>query len=230
MTAVPNFYRCGSGDSLIDPRNYPAAIQAYLEAERVLLAQQSASFERLAEIGCMEGRYLDWCVARKKKYTGIDVVERYVDYGRQRLAKLCLSPVDFSIEQGDAEKIDILFGADKIKDKILLFFPFNSIGNMENISLVFQAIKKSQQSFLICSYQTNQVAIEQRLVYYNNCGLKGLRCANNETGVRFLSEDGLNSAAYSSEYIEDICRALNISVKFQNFSQIGLAYMSNDLG
>jgi len=78
------FYDSGLGDLLIDPGRYPPSIQDYLYAEAELV--ESRQFSLLVEVGCMEGRYLDWCATRHRDYLGIDVVSRYVEAGLERVA------------------------------------------------------------------------------------------------------------------------------------------------
>jgi hypothetical protein len=229
MLPPPDFYGSGKGDSLIDPLNYPEEILEYLKTEEELIQELIGQYERLVEIGCMEGRYLDWCVGRGIKYLGIDVVPRYIETGRRKLLDLGLFPPDYQMEISPAEEVDQVLEQKVINyphEKSLLFFPFNSFGNMENPIAVLESLKRTRQSFLICSYQTTQQANGVRLVYYTNCGFKKIRCFVNEKGIRFASDEGLNPIAYFPDYFRTMCHKVGIQVSRQfTFSTIGMAYI-----
>ena len=222
-----NFYDSGEGDRLIDPSRYPKEIADYLLGEEELLSSASARFETLIEAGCMEGRYLDWAVTEKKRYLGIDVVERYIRNGRKRILSSGLNPKDYRIEIGDAALIHELLRENEwlcANAKIIIIFPFNSFGNMDDPDAVLASLSKTQRHFLICSYSTSQFANEVRLRYYENCGYEQIKLLADEIGIRFTSADGLNTIAYHTNYLEQLARKNGIALTATSFSSIGMVY------
>jgi len=224
-----DFYEGGRGDSLIDPSLFPEEVKDFLLKEELILSSAGDSFRLLIEIGCMHGRYLEWAIERGKSYVGIDIVSRFIKEGRRRIAELRL-PVDCQFIEGAAEDIPTLIPVKRLRNKkCLLFFPFNSFGNMEDAGPVISAIKMSGLPFLISSYQTTAGANARREEYYRRCGYRNIRCSTNDKGVCFCSDDGLRTIAYHPTYIKKICKRQNLVVKSMPFSFLGMAYFSADL-
>jgi len=226
-SGVRDFYESGQGDRLIDPKFYPEEIKRFLSGERHLLNSLNHSFDALIEVGCMHGRYLNWALEQDKIYIGIDIVPRYIKLGRQRIRKIGLSPRRFQFKIGGAEKIHSLVNPGRLRvrpRRCILFFPFNSFGNVLDIVPVIVSIRKSKLPFLICSYQTTEAASACRLEYYIRCGYKEICRHIDEKGVYFLSQDGLRSVAYHPQYTRKIFRAHELSVRISPFSMLGLAY------
>lgn len=227
MNDRSNFYDSGGGDRLIDPSRYPDEIVDYLSAEVNLLSSTSSHFDTLIEVGCMEGRYLDWAVAEKKNYLGIDVVEKYIRNGQKRLLSAGLDQKQYRIEVGDAISIHRFPHENKWlrgKSRIFAIFPFNSFGNMHNPDAVLDSLSKAQYPFLICSYSTDNFANQVRLRYYKNCGYEQIKLLASETGIRFTSVDGLNTVAYHPSYLKQLARKNGIVLTATSFSSIGMAY------
>jgi len=219
------FYDSGLGDLLIDPGRYPPSIQDYLYAEAELV--ESRQFSLLVEVGCMKGRYLDWCVARHKDYLGVDIVSRYVEAGLARVVAAGLDKDHYRLAVCSAANLDRLakgMGWVRRTDA-LIFFPFNSFGNMSDPKAVLGAIWRADVPVLICTYQTNREATQERWAYYRNCGYHGLVCEENTMGVRFRSDDGLDTIAYREDYLLEICERLVRGVQVLPLGHIGQAYL-----
>jgi len=228
-SSTKDFYDKGYGDSLIDLSLLPKEVKDFLLKEELILSSIKDSFKLLTEIGCMNGRYLEWAVAENKSYIGIDVVPRFIKEGKERVIKLKLG-TNYQFIEGTAEDIINLIPIKELRNKnCLLFFPFNSFGNMEDARPVISAIKESGLPFLISSYQTTLKANKCREVYYNQCGYKGVKCKNNNKGVCFCSDDGLKTIAYHPVYIKKICKIKNLAVKSMSFSIFGMMYFSTGL-
>lgn len=222
-----DFYGSGEGDRLIDPSRYPKEITEYLLAEEKLLSSTSNQIDVLIEVGCMEGRYLDWAVNKNKRYIGIDIVERYIRNGQKKILSTGLNPKDYRIELGDAASIHDFLSKHKwllAGAKTIIVFPFNSFGNMENPDAVFASLSKTQHRFLICTYFTNSFTNNVRLRYYENCGYEKIKKLVDESGVRFTSADGLNTIAYHPGYLERLSMKNGIALRTIPFSSIGMAY------
>ncbi|MFA4996335.1 MAG: hypothetical protein WC536_04315 [Patescibacteria group bacterium] len=226
MLATYGFYSSGHGDRLVDPSRYPNEITEYLIAEEDLLTSLASRFETLVEVGCMDGRYLDWAVRQQKSYLGIDIIERYVENGQDRILSYGLSFDRYQIKIGDAAMIHELpckEGLLQDSAKVLAVFPFNSFGNMSEPAVVLSSLVKAHYPFLICSYLTNDFANHARSQYYQNCGYKQIKCISDNTGVRFVSSDGLDTVAYNSSYFCGVLEE-HFIVEMIEFSSIGIAY------
>ncbi len=222
MCSAKTFYASGGGDLLIDSSNYPPDIVDYLEGESKLLSEMQDQFDRLAEVGCMEGRHIAWCLKHRKKYLGLDIVSRYIASGRTMLLSNGLKPPDYRMEEVSAERLHSLGGI--LSERLLFFFPFNSFGNMENQLAVLDSIRKTKKSFLICSYRTTDDINTVRRAYYNNCGYSDIQETMSDEGIRFASTDGLDTMAYHPEYLRKQCEKMGMKLRVIDFSKIGIAY------
>lgn len=221
------FYSSGYGDRLVDPSKYPKEIVNYLKAEEKLLLSFSSQFDLLVEIGCMDGRYLDWAVGQDKRYLGIDIVDRYVKMGRNKLLSRGSPLTRCRIEICDATVVHELpfrNGWLTVQDRALIVFPFNSFGNMKKPDEVLGSVSKTQKPFLICSYLVDDLANKVRLQYYNNCGYGQIKCLTDDRGVRFVSDDGLDTIAYYPAYLEQLCEENRVFVEMVPISSIGVGY------
>jgi len=231
VTKKKDFYGNGQGDRLIDPLFYPKGIKLFLEDEEKLLKSLAPFFDLLIEVGCMHGRYLCWAIRRKKSYIGLDIVERYISAGRQRLGELKTPSDQCRFVLGGAEDIaDIIHPNDLGVDvgRCLAFFPFNSFGNMPNPKLVVKGLAQSGLPFCISSYRISQKATECRKSYYRNCGYGRIRISQGQNGVRFSSPDGLSTIAYDPTFLRGMFASNNIYARSMLFSQIGMAYLSSE--
>lgn len=221
-----DFYAGGAGDLLIDDSRYPPVIEDFLRAERALLDSLAGEFDFLVEVGCMHGRHLDWAATRGKRYLGLDVVPRYVETGRKEAERRGLSPVDYRFILGPAERAHEFLRRQRVPpQRALLFFPFNSIGNMEEAGPVIAAISVSGARFLVSSYRVTARASQGRLEYYERCGYRDIEEVRDSKAVWFLSPDGLRTAAWRPRYVRELCARKGIPVRFNPFSEIGLAYL-----
>ena len=232
MSSATEFYSSGYGDRLVDPSKYPGEIIDYLKAEEELLTALVDQFDLLIEVGCMDGRYLEWTIRRNKRYLGVDIVERYVRNGQGRLLSLGLPLDRYRIEICDAAAVHetpYRKGWLNKKDKVLIMFPFNSFGNIDEPKAVLRGLSRLKKPFLICSYTTSDFANLVRLRYYSNCGYKQIRCVSDNVGVRFVSNDGLDTVAYNPAYLEQLCEESGITVSIIPLSSIGACYTPKDL-
>ena len=225
MSKGKEFYDIGHGDLLVDERNYPNEIQEFLKSEISLLNSFRDQFEYLIEVGCMNGRYLDWAVSFSKKYFGIDIVQRYIDEAKEKILSLNLPSHDYEVGLCSVEEISTILDS-KIINKFLLFFPFNSFGNMRDAYPILKILNSKNYPFLISSYQTTNRACKTRLAYYKKCGYKDIECINDEKGVRFISKEGLNTIAYHPIYLGEIFNDLGMMVNKIPFCRIGIGYKS----
>lgn len=223
--ATLRFYASGKGSRLVEPVNYPAAIQRYLAEEAELLARFAGGFSMLIEIGCMEGRYARWALARGKRYLGIDPVEEYVAAGRKALGLARLPGAECRLLEGCAESVDRILAGEQIlgRERVLLFFPFNSFGQIREPAPVVEALARCASPILIGTYATDAAATQARAAYYGNCGFAGLTSSTDAAGVRFRSDDGLESVAYHPDYLAALFARAGIEIACERFAEIGMA-------
>lgn len=232
MQSTQQFYACGLGDRLLDPMRYPAEIVEYLQEEERIVTTIEDSFDLLIEVGCVYGRYLDWAIAHKKSYIGIDIVERYVQDGRQILINRQLPTDTFSFIVGDAETLGQIIQSDQLPvepHRCLLLFPFNSFGNMSSAERVLQSLRTCNLPFIISSYQTTDYANASRHKYYESCEYRGMHMYHSEKGVRFTSPDGLNAIAYRIDYLLSLLSDHEHTAKCLCTMNINAIYTNIDL-
>ncbi len=222
---VGDFYANGQGDRLVDPECYPEEIKIFLEEELRQLVHLRESFDLLVEVGCMDGRHLTTAIEAGQSYLGLDPVSRYIARGRQGVAERLLPEERYRFIEGNAEAVHQLvkpkeFGVSP--RRTLLFFPFNSFGNMEHPEAVIYSLGMARLPFLISSYQTNSQASDCRLEYYSRCGFSRLEHHRDEFGVLVTSPDGLHTVAYHPEYLvaQMISHGLTVAVQSRSFLQV----------
>lgn len=232
MTEIRDFYESGKGDRLIDPLLFPEEIKQFLICEKRILETLADLFDLLIEVGSMYGRYLKWAVENGKCYLGIDIVPRYIETGRKIISDLQLDRNKYRFVLGGAENTTDLVKPKEWNVKpqeCLLYFPFNSFGNMEDPLLIVKNIKKSGLPFLISTYGTDQETNVCREQYYRNCGYSEIISVQDEKGVRFVSPEGLSTIAYHPDYLQQIFSISSLKVAIVHFSQIGVAFTLPEL-
>ncbi|MCL5021045.1 MAG: hypothetical protein M1339_05155 [Bacteroidetes bacterium] len=222
------FYEVGAGDRLVDPASYPQEILEYLSAESGFVSELGNHFDRLIEIGCMNGRYLEWAVHHNKFYIGVDPVLRYIEAAQANISALDL-PRDRFIAINDRaehlQKITNTFCPTKSSaDRSMAFFPFNSFGNADEPSKLVVALQKSRLRFLISSYQVSELASDCRRQYYLRAGCECISVKQSDEGVLFRTSNGLRSYAYDQEYLLQILRDHGATVHVKSLATIGVAY------
>lgn len=221
-----DFYDSGSGTLLIKEQNYPPSIRDYLRKESAQLAKLCAdSTCLLVEVGCMDGRYLNWAVARNIRYLGIDVVPSYVRSAREKIDSMGLDISRYRVVCASAENIhDIICSCCLPQDQIMVLFPFNCFGNMDDIRSVVRSISMTNANFLISTYKTDKFASHERFKYYTNCKYKNLRRIKHLFGVRFVSDEGMDTTSYDSRFLMRLFGSYGIDVKVESIGDIGIGY------
>lgn len=218
------FYASGLGDRLIDSETFPSAILDFLQGEEAVLRSTSQDVDTLIEVGCMEGRWLEWAVKIGKCYVGVDVVSRYIQECLSRITCMNLDRDRYQCVLGSADYLEILRSYWSSSVHPLAFFPFNSFGNMEDPCAVIESLRKSETLFLISSYDTSTYATACRLEYYANCRYSDLQCIEDDRGVLFHSPDGLHSFAYHEDFLIREFRKHGLEIEVITFADIGRMY------
>src|SRR5579859_1050486 len=209
MQSVRGFYESGLGDRLTNPFYYPTNIVDFRRHEKQIIIAIQSSFDLLIEVGCAGECYLDWAVAHKKRYIGMDIVERNVKIGQQRVINQGLSEDIYRFIVGDGENLTAIIHASELPvpvGRCLLLFPFNSFGNMQHPHKVLASLQSLKLPFLISSYQTTSNAIVYRQEYYQRCLYQDLHILFQQEGVCFTSSNGFYSMAYHPDYFYQLCQ------------------------
>lgn len=220
------FYAAGAGDRLIDTSLLPARVQDFLDEELCVLGRLASGFDVLVEVGSMHGLHLDWAAEHGKGYVGVDIIERYIDAGRQRVTDLDLPAQRYRF---------VHVGADRLSEvarppgSAVAFFPFNSFGNMDDPLAVLDAVAGSGIRFLISSYGTDAWSTGIRLEYYNACGFTELEVREDLRGVRFTTPDGLNTIAFHEDYLLNRMAERGLGGSVVTLSGFGRLYLSRSL-
>lgn len=228
---VRSFFEKGGGDRLMDPAFHPPAITEFLLEERQMLSAIIDSVDMLVEVGCMDGRNLDWALSHGKRYIGVDLNHRQIDAAQRTVTERgLLDRVQFVA--GDARHIDRVIRplmGEVSPSRALLFFPFNSFGLIPGPTRALRSIQASGLHFYISSYQVTAVATACRASYYQRCGYGSLSVSEDERGVWFTSSEGLRSVAYYPPYLLGLCSAAGLAASPTTWGKINQAYASPEL-
>jgi len=121
MKPETDFYNSGKGDCLVNSRNYPPEIKSYLQSEKEVLKLLSNKLKGIVEVGCMNGRYVEWALAEEKLYYGIDIIERYIEAGLKRLKKSGIHLSRVNLQVWSANSIHEFVIQERLS-QVLLFF------------------------------------------------------------------------------------------------------------
>lgn len=229
MTTLRAFFESRSADRLMDPATRPAAIDGFLKEEIRLLETIASTFDRLVEVGCMQGRHLDWTIGHGKRYVGIDIVERHLEIGRRIARARGLATDACRFLRGDAEEIDRLLGPPAAGEKSLIFFPFNVFGAVGDVRRVMAAVRRSERPFLISAYQVTDDATARREEYYRRSGCRDLCVRQDAHGVCFETADGFRTIAYDPAYLVSLWREHGVEVSALVWSRLNAAYVPASL-
>ncbi len=228
--AAQQFYACGLGDRLVDELRYPAGIREFLSAERRLLVALRPLFTTLVEIGCMDGRHVEWAATHQKRYLGVEPVARYAAAARHSIRRSKLDPSRYRVVQGGGEDLETIVERQLTpRERSLLFFPFNSFGNASHPSAILNTLMRVARPVLISSYRPTQLATRVRAEYYERCGYHRLRQQSSSSCIRFVTDDGLNSVAYQPRYLRRLAADCGLELRPVRFGRVGLAFVSPDV-
>lgn len=201
-------YEDSIGSNLLNPENYPTEVKNYLEEEKMHVTKsiKSSGKRLLMEIGCFDATYLRWCYKNNIKYVGLDIVEKYIAEGKRRANFFGISENGYELIRFDA--CDLISIAEKSilfnqfnKAEVLILFPFNCLGNIQEVDRVIQCLHSLKIDFIISNFNTNDFTNSVRLIYYENCGYTLLAMNKENNGVRFTSFEGLDTIAFEQDWL-----------------------------
>ncbi|MFH8442199.1 hypothetical protein ACH4D3_13320 [Streptomyces sp. NPDC018026] len=220
------FYVSSLGDRLVDDALLPERIRLFLRQEERLLQEVFHSFDSLVEVGSMHGLHLNFAAASAKPYLGLDIVERYVAEGNERVADLGLPAKDYRFLARGVEELGEISAPGR---RPLVFAPFNCLGNITDLPGALNGLAAGGFPFLLSSYHTDPLSTRCREEYYSACGYGDVRMHRDALGVRFTATDGLDTVAYEPGYLIAQFADKGIEVEVVSFGDIGAAYISSGL-
>jgi len=96
------------------------------------------------------------------------------------------------------------------KDSVLTIFPFNLIGNLNNIKSLLERCYNNQYDIIISQFNTTLYAKKIRKIYYKKCFKSNLFFYDNKNSHIFKNEI-FESISYKKEYIIEICNEIGFT-------------------
>jgi len=220
-----SIYKSSVGDELINPENYNDEILLYLAEEAKILKSIISNFETVVEAGCMSGRNLELVASLNKNYVGVDLEKRYIEEAKKKYSSferamfVCDDIINLE---------SILQGYNFQKKNLAVVFPFNSFGNVSDNFNTLNSLLQAKFNVIIFTYRNDNFTNGIREDYYQKSGFNNMSVEENNNGVRFFNEAGLNSKAFSKQWFDKVGTKTNIYFNFQNFSNIGVVYSNLD--
>jgi len=231
--AIHNFYAKFGGWVMFDRSVLTDAIRIYLDAENDLLSKtftDEHSYNHLIEVGCGYGRFMKWAGDRKYDYSGIDIVDWFVDLAQARIDshQATDSQLNCHVYNLSAESIaEIAFereAFDTISSKIV-FFPFNCFGNTNSLSATIESLRDLGCDVLISTFKTDDSSSMIRKEYYGKCGYTNLVLSKHDNGALITSDEGLVSYAYELDFLQQLFRENGFEdPAVTDFASIGRAF------
>lgn len=225
--SVAAFYGEQDGYALVDERNYPPAVQAHLRWEAEQVARHAPRYALVVEIGCMDGRlHAERLVGMGGGYLGIDLVPSAIERCQARLAAIATSDTARA-RACDVLRLDELLDRERglPRGPRLALLPFNVIGNLPSPWRTIPVLRACSLDVLVLSYRTTAAANAARRAYYEACGYRDVRMTETALGVRFASDDGLDSEAFHPTVLADALREHGYHVTIDEADQpISIGY------
>ena len=220
-------YGAPNGCEILNPENFPTLVHDYLKREREFLEHQMINYDTLIEGGCFDGTYLKWSHKRELNYIGVDVIPDYIEEARHRSAFFNVAQERHEFHVLDLTRLWELNERSAMlanqENKVMLLIPFNLFGNITPISELVSVLRNCEYDFLISNFSTSRIATETRNQYYNNCDFLNVTMKSNDDGVHFTSEDGLDSMAFSEEWMFQQFEGMNL--KTIPLGDVGIGYL-----
>jgi hypothetical protein len=221
---MSNIYMTGTGYDLFRERTFSRGIKKFIDIQENILREFCEKNTVMVEVGCGKAEHLTFCLDSGISYFGIDPIMEYVREGQERCRE-ARSEAICQVVHGNAERLVSIMEENRISfSRALIFYPFNSIGNMNSLEDVLRELALSTSSYFISTYGTSANATAERMAYYANCGFEGLTVERDERGVVCSSDEGFRSAAFDDEYFMAVCRKTGLSPSMREFAEIGVGY------
>jgi len=217
-----------SADRLMDPANHPDDVALFMRHEREALGALAPRIDRLVEVGCMDGRYLELAVRHGARYVGVDLVTRHVEAARLRARGLGLDEPAVVFRQGDAQRLGpTLSGlAGRPGGRDLVVLPFGLFGALPDVDEAAAGLAELGWPFFLSLYRPTERMTAARRQYYVRCGYDGIRVVRDHRGVWLTTAAGLRVAAYDTAFLRDLWLRHGLAVEAIELSPLNLLCVS----
>jgi hypothetical protein len=221
-----NLYSTRSGYRLFEPRSYPPLVREYRRAEYHFVRKLARRADTLIELGCGKAEHLGFARRAGMNYLGVDPSEEYIN----QALSLYNDGIDgaFSLHCGGAEDV-----AEWIKmlpgnaGTLLVFMPFNCLGNVTDPFRVMRALRKVPTIFFFSVFSDSPTATRARLRYYNQSGLY-VRQARAKWGV-VMQGTGLRSIGFDAQRLQSAAHRSGLKLQISRLGRVGLALWGTNL-
>lgn len=225
MARDASFYEVREG-KLVEVHRHPPLIKSCLEQEERVLDQLKRSFTTIVEVGCLDGRLAVWAAEAQKRYLGLDQESQVLWEARVRVDALGAQQARF--EYCNPRLLYQTICNRKLLSSCevpLFVFPFNSFGSLERPEETIAGLVRLKVQYLIFSFGVDERSTRAREQYYRNYCHSGLKTRQYSEGVRFVSNNGLNTVAYDPEVMRQMFYLENGErVLVYRHSDVGLCY------
>ena len=219
-----------SADRLMDPANHLDDIALFIRTEREMIETLAPLLDRIVELGCMDGRYLELAARYGVRYVGVDLVPRHVQTGRLRARALGLGEPDVVFRQGDAQRVHVTLAdlaLDGSAERNLLLFPFGLFGALPDVDDAAASLGRLGWPFLLSLYQPGDRMTAARRRYYARCGYEAIRVVRDRRGVWLTTGGGLRVAAYHPSFLRALWTRHGLAVETVDLSPLNLLCASD---
>jgi SAM-dependent methyltransferase len=234
LSAEHKFYISSQGQMIMQEENYTGAIKTYLANENRAVVKHlfDGSFDSVLEVGCGYAIKASMFTQLGYQYSGIDINPNFVTKANESMK---YNSLEKSAKASELSIFDLNRTNNPVKSakKTLILFPFNLFGNLPNQEEIIETCIRMNYEIFISSYTTDLTAFNERHAYYSNCGYSPLRYVDDGRQVKFSSELGLDTSAYSENYYKDLLQPFvdrnEIEYKISKFDAIGFSIIIKKL-
>lgn len=217
--------------NLFDATYFPISISKYISLQTDKLIDLSTPKKAIIEIGCGKAEHAKALTDKGLFYFGVDPVETYISKAQTKLSQLNIEPMA-KVCVGDACNLSelVIYCQKEFavkKEDILVFYPFNCIGNFNDITSAMTELKSSNVDFLISCFDATPLALQEREKYYKSAGHFFDFVNNAEIGHIFSDNFGNKLIGYKRTYLENLLKQNNISYTIDEVLDISLLIYSS---
>ncbi len=216
MDGSIDFFLTPAAPRLDEPSNHPSVIARFLGHERWLVHTLLTDVERLVEVACGTGRYLDLADSHGVAYHGIDISPTAVMRGRERLASGSFRTPGHRFDLGAVESLGahrrLTLGGGPL-ERSLVLLPFSVLSAVADLDAAARSLAHQGRPFLATMYGTSDEMTQGRVEYYRRCGYRVIAVEKDAVGVCVSTADGLTTTAYEPEVLEALWARHKMRVK-----------------
>lgn len=202
--------------------NYPYFIFSHVLQESICLGKimNNLDFSRLIEIGCFDGRYMEFSSIYGIDYLGIDINSIGQKLFKQKSVLRNHKEHKAIFALMDVENYKWLSYADRHS---IIVLPFNFLGIVRNIETFLVRSVQNNSSLYVSLFENSTQTELSRLQYYTKCSVDNIMIKkNNFGGKHFYNYRGFSSHSFSMPSLRKLISALDMEIIFEMHGYIGL--------